>query len=267
MITGKLVIEIDNITIDQFNVRDLAAQYSSDMFPQIDLLFEFIGETFAATEESLLQLKQGWQKSGSIDVEHFDSDSLGQAKTDFKAGKIVGVKFPAVVTKKDGSSHDTSFRVFVKRPEELNKGLDIYVRGGLTLPGEAKFRERKALGAMIADDDEICALLGDAENAAHTQWTQKTEKLTKNYKAPGKLVGSIKKSVLSIYKLLAEITEERDEDALASFFWYKNEQPKKRKKKKTLPPTMPKLTKRHSRFNLTKTSEGFTLSCLSLIHI
>ena len=46
----------------------------------------------------------------------------------------------------------------------------------------------------------------------------RTEKLSNNYINPGPLVKSVKQSVVSLYRLLAEVVEERNENALLDFF-------------------------------------------------
>jgi hypothetical protein len=153
--------------------------------------------------------------------------------------------------------------VYIKRPQELQKGLDLYVRGGLILPGEAKFRVRRALGAMIAEDEPICAFLGDAENAAHTQWTTSTEKLRRNYRNSRSIVSEIKKSVIQLYDLLAEITEEKDEDALQDFFWFdepEDDKSRKKRKKPKPPKPTPRIKTNQPNFNVSQIEGGFTIS-------
>jgi hypothetical protein len=156
----------------------------------------------------------------------------------------------------------SSFSVYIKRPAELIKGIDLYVRGGLTLPAESKFRDRRALGAMIAEHEAVCSFLGDAENAAHTQWTTNTEKLRKNYRNSQPIVTVIKKSVIQLYDLLAEVSEDEDQDALLDFFWFdepeKNK--KKRRKKPKPPPIVPPIEPSKPLVRLSKVRGGFSIT-------
>ncbi|HCD01633.1 MAG TPA: hypothetical protein DER64_14025, partial [Planctomycetaceae bacterium] len=157
---------------------------------------------------------------------------------------------------------ESHFHVYIKRPPDLQRGLDLYVRGGLTLPGESKFQDRRALGALIAEEEPICAFLGDAENAAHTLWTSHTEKLTKNWRGSQTTVTLIKKAVVQLYDLLAEVTEEKSEDALLNFFWF--DQPdsgRNRRRNNPRPPgPVPALTPPPSLFSINKVQSGFTLT-------
>ncbi|MYM63836.1 hypothetical protein [Pseudomaricurvus sp. HS19] len=264
LITGQLVLQFNDMVIDGSNVREFAKKYASNRFHQIDLLFDFVEEVYAAEQSSLLKLKPSWLDDKRLDQYDFDPNDLENIRDRFSSGKLVGVSLPVKIKRKNPKEdEDSYFSVYIKRPEELTKGLDLYVRGGLTLPGEAKFRDRRALGAMIAEHEPICALLGDAENAAHTQWTTNTEKLTKNYRNTQPTITVIKKSVQHLYDLLAEVTEEKDEDALQSFFWFEEPDDKKnkRKRKKPNPPSpIPPIPPSRPAYTISQIAGGFSIS-------
>ncbi len=263
LITGQLILEFNDIEINSSNVREHANRYAADRFSQIDVLFDFIEEIYQAEQGGLLELKPSWLDDRMLDESDFDPETLTEIRSRFKSGELLGLSLPVMIKMKDGTNRDSNFSVYIKKPEELQKGLDLYVRGGLTLPGEAKFRDRRALGAMIAEDEAVCAFLGDAENAAHTQWTTNTEKLRRNYRNSQPIVSVIKKSVVQLYDLLAEVTEEKDEDALQDFFWFdepdtgKN---RKKRKKPKKPPIVPPVEPRQPLFNISKQEGGFSIS-------
>jgi hypothetical protein len=243
LITGQLVLQFDEIEINSRNVRSLAKRYAAERFSQIDMLFDFIEEVYRAQKGRSLALKPGWINDETLGKDNFEPDVLEAIRKKFSEGELVGLYLPVTVRMKDGQARPSGFSVYLKRPEELSKGLDLYVRGGLTLPAEAKFRERRALGAMIAEDEAICDFLGDAENAAHTQWTTHTEKLKRNYRYYQRLVFMIKHAVLQLYDLLADVTEGRDDEVLQDFFWFEDtagNARKKRKNKKALFGVAPK---------------------------
>ena len=240
----------------------MAKQYAASRFHQIDILFDFIEEIYQAEKGHLLQLKPSWLDDKKLDDNDFDPEILEAIRVKFAAGELVGLYLPVTIKLKDGRSKESGFSVYIKRPEELTKGIDLYVRGGLTLPAEAKFKDRRALGAMIAEHEPICAFLGDAENAAHTQWTSNTEKLRRNYRNSQPVITVIKKSVLHLYDLLAEVTEEKDEDALQDFFWFDEpETGKSKRRKKPNPPIpVPPIPASLPLMQLSKVSGGFTVT-------
>lgn len=221
ILTGQLILEFDDLIITAENIRELAHEYAKGKIHDIDPLFDFIEETNdAISSEDLLSLKASWLNDVKLDEDDFQPDDLENIRIAFGERKLVGIRLPLTIkTKPEKKERNTEFFVFVKRPDDITRGIDLYVRGGLTLPAESKFGERKAFGAMIANDEAISAFLGDAENPAHTKWTYNAEKLRKNYLAPGDRLRVIKNAVISFYDLLIQAEEEEDEKALAKFFF------------------------------------------------
>ena len=108
-----------------------------------------------------MSLRESWAEDTRLDEDDFDETELEAIRARFAQGDLVGVRLPLTIRKKpEKQKLHTQFFVFLKRPGDLEKGVDLYVRGGLTLPAESKFGDRKAFGAMIADDETISAFLG-----------------------------------------------------------------------------------------------------------
>jgi len=261
IITKQLVLQFDGTEINNENIRELAHIYATDSINDIDQIFDFIEEAHSIEEKDLLVLKPSWADDAMLDEDDFEPEVLEHIRDKFTSEQLVGLRLPVTVKKKDGTQLDTFFSVFIKRPKELTKGADLYVRGGLTLPGESKFRERKALGAMVANDEVICSFLGDAENVAHTLWVASAEKLRKNYQRPAKTVKVIKNSIVQLYDMLAEVVDEVDEEALRSFFWV--DEPEgtqaKKKQKKTPVVIIKPPEPRPKDFHISETADGFSI--------
>ena len=262
IITGQLMLQFNNSSITSDNIRRLAHEHSNKSFNDIDTLFDFIEEAHATSIANMLELKSSWADDQLLSEDDFDEADLEIIREKFTNGELVALRLPVSLKKKDGTLLQTAFSVFLKRPAQLDKGIDLYVRGGLTLPGETKFKERKALGAMIAEDEDICSFLGDAENAAHTQWIASAEKVRRNYQSPDKTVKVIKHAVVQLYDLLADVVEEIDEEALRSFFW--TEEPEgtgKRKKRKKTPIDIPPPPEpRPKDFRIAEVKDGFSVA-------
>jgi hypothetical protein len=264
IVTGKLTFRFDDQMIDAENVRELAKKYANDRFNQIDILFDFIEEIREAEKGSLLTLKPTWIEDKKLDEDDFEPEDLEKIRTKFEEGSLVGLELPVTVKEKRGD-RTSKFSIYIKRPNDLDKGVDMYVRGGLTLPQEAKFEGRRALGAMIAEDEPVCAFLGDAENAAHTKWSNNTEKLKRNYRNnqhTATLISVIRRSLKELHDLLAEVTEEKDEDALLDFFWINEPEETKKKrstKKKKPKPVKPIIPKAIPLFDINSRKAGFAV--------
>jgi len=221
ILTGQLVMKFNDQLLDSENIRQLAHDHARGKIPDIDELFLFIEESSRELESgNMLALREGWVDDKRLDEDDFEPEDLEKLRSSFAEGKLVGVKLPLTVkTKPDKNEYDTRFYVFIKRPDGITKGADLYVRGGLTLPAESKFGDRKAYGVMVANDEVISSFLGDAENPAHTRWTYNAEKLRKNYVSPGDRLKVIKNAVVNFYDMLTQAEEEEDEKALAGFFF------------------------------------------------
>lgn len=221
ILSGQLVLAFNDLTVDAGNIRELAHIYAKGRIHDIDPLFDFIEEANEAIRSNqLLTLKESWIEDTRLDEEDFEDNDLETIRAAFGNRKLVGIRLPLSIKRKPNQeTQDTEFYVFVKRPEEIGRGVDLYVRGGLTLPSESKFGDRKAFGAMIANDEVISAFLGDAENPAHTKWIFNAEKLRKNYVAPEKRLRVIKNAVINFYDMLVQAEEEVDEKALSKYFF------------------------------------------------
>lgn len=238
IITGQLIVKIGDTHINASNIRNLAPKHSDDKRLTM-ALFEFIEEIHNHKDEELMALKPTWFENAQLDDGDFEEADLERIRKDFSAGKLIALSLPITIKPKSGSPQQTRFKVYLKRPDLITAGRDLYVRGCLTVPGEAKFGARKAFGAMVADDEPIAAFLADAENPSHTKWTQNTEKLNRNYKSYQKRVKAIQHSVRQLYDMLAQSIEEEDTESLKKFFWNEVEdaiRPKKRGTKSPAPP-------------------------------
>ena len=261
LMTGQLVLQFNGTEINKKNVRENAKKYASKIFQQIDVLFDFIDEVSRVKQGELLQLKSSWIDDELLNED--DPDVLNEIKRQFLNGELVGVSLPVTIELKDGSEKKSSFSVYIKRPQELQKGLDLYIRDGLRLPGETKFGDRRALGAMIAEEEPICAFLGDAENPAHTRWVASAEKLAGNYKTPKSLVTKIRKSVIQLYDFLAEVIEEEHKNVLRDTFYFYDSADKKghnRRKGRKPQTSVSPIKKKQPDFNIYQIEGGFTIT-------
>ena len=262
LLTGQLLLTFNDVDINASNIRSLAKQYASSRIEQIDLLFNFIEEAFHSRQSEIQKLLPSWTDGRRIDENDFHEEALQVIRDRFSTGKMVSLLLPVTIKAKNGNIIESDFSLHLKRPDELLKGEDLYVRGGLTLPKESKFGGRRAIGALIADDEPICAFLGDAENASHTKWVANSERLRKKYKAPQPMVSSIKNSLVQLYDLLTETASDIDREALQNFFWFEEpeEGKRKRRKKKKDPAPVPKIESSKPLINISKIEGGFTLT-------
>lgn len=252
ILTGQLVVDFDGEMLEAETLRELFQRYGKNRIADADALFQFVEGIRDFNPKALLQMADSWADRGKLTEEPLTADQLALLRESFRKGELIGVNMPIDIKKKDGTSSKTGFALYLKRPEGIQKGRDLYVRGGITVPGEAKFHERKSLGALVATDDAISEFLGDAENPAHTKWNGQAEKLQAKYKYPAQTLRHIRNSLVELHDLIVQAIEEEDERALLQFFWAPGLGPRKRKETPPGPENIPKPKPQPVRIDFTR---------------
>jgi len=256
---GQLVLEYGDIKIKADNVLDIAKEYCGATIPDIEDLFAFIIEA----RDSMMNAASpdpAWYRNGRLTETSFSQDDLERMKKDFANGIMVSASMPILISRKNGMSSESKFFLFLKKPAHLTRGQDFYVRSGLNIPGESKFRDRRALGMLLAEDEPVAEFLGDAENPAHYRWNGRSETLRQKYRNPEKTLSCIRNSLIDLHDLLTQIAEEPpDEQALLDFFWIPGQIRGKGKGRVNPSPEPPPAPSR-DKYRIEKSSDGFTVS-------
>ena len=261
ILTSKLELKFNDVEVNSQNVRSLAKIYA-DHLKDVDGLFNFVCQLSDLSKRGdSARLKETWV-DGPINKNDFESGGLKGIQNKFSSGELVAIRLPVSVALIDQNVLQTEFMVFLQKPSGLVTGQDIYVRGGLTLPSESKFKSQIALSAMIAEESSICELIGDAENPAHTKMLSNAEKLRTKYKDVKGIILSIKNSLIQLYDVIADIDKLTDDSALYNFFNYSapNNDSELDKKKKKSKRTVVDIISKPRLFNVSRIDNGFTVS-------
>jgi hypothetical protein len=256
ILSGKLVVEIGSETIDAQNFMKIAAATSGTTAP-----FSFVksvserllAEPDAVTSKSLV--------ANGIGEQDFAPETLEKLRRRYTEGKLVHVRAPVTLHKKDGTAANSSVDLFLQKPETSGDSFALIVRSALTIPGERRhFRGSPAYGAMIASDENVVSFLGDAENPAHTSWNPQAEKVVANWQNPYNSLKAIRSGPGSLYQLLAEQVEQTDPDALLDFFSLPDLAPTPKGKKKQTPIPDPLVEPREKALVIRPQTGGFALT-------
>ena len=244
IVTNQLTLKFNETEINSANVRNYAHKYASADITDIDILFDFIKAVNSYKDELKLILNKEYINE-RLTKNDLNEKVFKATKTKFDNNELISFKIPLILKKKNNRKVQTFFEVYIQKPSNLEVGRDLYVRDGLTLPGESKLKHKLVLSAVVAEDEEICSFLGDAENAAHTKWIQSAEKVKRNYKDPQKTIRFIKNSIVELVELLSEEENFEDTNVLTDFFWTNDEtipseRPTPTPPKPEDPPTPPK---------------------------
>ena len=263
ILTGELEVEVQGELISAATFDVIAAKYATTNTLNGDLI-AFIRNIHAAQSQApTVTLNSSWSQSMESS---FDPQTLEELRKAYATdGAFIHVRVPITLKPKDGSSHSTSFDLFLKKAPDGVLGTSLYIRSTITVPQESRnFPATDTFAALLAKDLPIASFLGDAENPAHTQWSVTAEKLRDNWKAGSSRLGEVRKSLRELYKVLAQLEERKEPDALIDFFSIEDTAPgKKASPKVVVKPPMPPIPPSEKTYRIAQRAGGFAVKAAS----
>jgi hypothetical protein len=123
------------------------------------------------------------------------------------------------VKSKGNGAATTAVDLFLRLATPGERVQALVVRGSITVPTEGKkVNLPDTHAALVATDEPISKLLGDAENPAHTQWTERAEKLRLGWESGYMALRRVRAALHELYELVAERIERDDPLAFLEFF-------------------------------------------------
>ncbi len=206
--------------VAQITSENIIAKAEAFELPAAKLnMLNFVRRALAERRrESPYTVKETWVKNGIRDA--FDTETLNSLRSAYKLSPVhIRLLISLEERRQNGISNlSTYIDVFLQKADAEEIGGDLYVRGAITIPAEAKFAGRKAFGLLIADEVHVSDLLGEAENAAHTRWNTQSDRAKARYRSSKTTIAAIKKALLTCFDLLDEAETKDDVDALKRFF-------------------------------------------------
>jgi hypothetical protein len=215
ILAGRLIVEVGNVVISKATFLEVAAMHPASKTIPFDFVKE-ISETIDSPPETIASAAIGNSELGDSS---FAAETIGMLKERFASGQIVRVRIPVVLKPKTAPDVTSFIDLYLRSLSDGEKPFALIARGPITLPGERRhFGSAAALGALIANDDQVASFLGDAENPAHTAWNPNAEKLRPGWRSPQSTLATIRHSLRHFYALIAEQAETEDSEALIDFF-------------------------------------------------
>jgi hypothetical protein len=178
ILTERLIVVVGDVELNANTFDAVAASLPEGSVSSSVL--NFVRQMQNCRDESpLLIIPREWQeKDKRISGELLGADAATDLRDRFRNDKLIFVRAPLSIKDKNNVNHTTNIDLFFKKTHTGERGQTLVVRGAITVPTEgrrANFLDCHA--ALIALDEPISRLLGDAENPAHTQWNERAEKL------------------------------------------------------------------------------------------
>jgi hypothetical protein len=148
----------------------------------------------------------------------FREGLIEELRSSYEKGFRITVKVPLHIERKQQPSQVSYFHSVFQKDDTARRGEDYYVRQGITISEINMLGEQGVRGIVIVDDSPLSALLGDAENPAHTDWQERSAKVKERYNQGASRVRFVKQSLRYLVSVLSRPPLGRDENLLADLF-------------------------------------------------
>lgn len=108
--------------------------------------------------------------------------------------------------------------MILEKDESLRRGEHHFIRRGITIPDVRTTRDKPVRALLIADDEALSTFLGDAENPAHSDWSERNDKIRNNYEHGASTLRYVKSAIAQMTSILATPPAGRNPDLLADVF-------------------------------------------------
>lgn len=217
ILTGRLVVEVDDVEVSAHTFESVTQSLTREPVPQS--LLSFVRQLHAASAaEPTIVMPPAWQ-TDRISAETLGAETTEMLRDHYRAGKLLAIRAPIRIKPKEGRETVTHVDLFLKGATPGERTQTLVVRGSITVPTEGKkISLPDSHSALIATEDPISKLLGDAENPAHTQWNERAEKLRAGWEGGWSALRRVRAAVPELYALVAERIERDDPLAFLEFF-------------------------------------------------
>ena len=147
-----------------------------------------------------------------------DANELASLRDRFASGERLAFRVPVLVKRKRAKAASSWFDVYLERDESLRKPEQHFIRSLITIP-DVRVNSDKATRALIViEEPALSRFLGDAENPAHSDWSERADKIRTLYDQGAWTLRFVKNSASFLASLLARPASGRERDFLADLF-------------------------------------------------
>lgn len=144
--------------------------------------------------------------------------SLDALRARFEAGDRLAFRIGVAVKRRRSRPAATSFDVVLERDPELKRGEHHFIRRGITIPEVRSDRARPVRALLVAEEDALSTFLGDAENPAHSDWSERNDRIRNLYDQGASTLRYVKNAIDRLASLLTAPPAGRAPDLLAGIF-------------------------------------------------
>ena len=145
-------------------------------------------------------------------------NTTSELRSAWKESGRVSLRIPVTVHMNDGSPRTTFFDAFVERAEGSLQKRPVFVRDGIVI-SDVRTRPIRDVNAIVSITDPVLTgFLGDAENPAHTEWSEESSHFKGKYLHGAATLRFVRNAVAEVCQLLVESADDEDPVLLLDVF-------------------------------------------------
>ncbi len=204
--------------VDAASIDDIARRFARDA--GIDRLIALTRWSAGAARQQPHFIALTNEQTSAWSDDLLAPESVEAVRERFASGAPVAVQVPLYLRRKGSRTIATWFHVFLQRDEGLRRLETHFIRSGITIPDvKIPARVDKPVRALvIIEHESLSRYLGDAENPAHTDWSERADKLKSLYERHATPLRLVKHSAGFLASFLSRPPQGRVRDLLQDIF-------------------------------------------------
>jgi len=167
---------------------------------------------------SLIVLSSFSGKASKWNRKAIDDSAFEQMRIALQEPGRIVVRIPALVQHRNGFSKLSYFDAYMERAEGSHQKRPLFIRDGIVI-SDVRSRLMRDVYAIVAiHDTPLTGFLGDAENPAHTEWSEETSHFKGKYVNGAATLRFIRNAVPDLCQMLAEAADDDDPELLLDVF-------------------------------------------------
>ncbi len=161
---------------------------------------------------------QNTLQTSSQTSESLDAELVTSLRNTFRDEGRVAVRIPVTVQQKDGPLKSSHFDAFIERAEGSAQKHPLFVRDGIVI-SDVRTRQIRDVHAIVSiTDAPLTAFLGDAENPAHTEWSEESSHFKGKYLNGTSTLRLVRNAVAELCHTLTHSEDDSDPVLLLNVF-------------------------------------------------
>jgi hypothetical protein len=217
ILRGDLVVDV----VDGSHTQRIAADTIDQLFTadsSVARLCELTRWSLAQPDEQRIVLAERGTAAPKWEESVIETSELALLRERFASGERLAFRVPVLVKRKRARPASSWFDVFLEHDDSLRKAEHHFIRRGITIPDIRISSDKPARALIVVDDHNLSTFLGDAENPAHSDWSERADKIRTHYDHGAFTLRFVKNSASFLASLLARPPVGRVRDFLADLF-------------------------------------------------